>query len=212
MGQDEKVAVLQISDRRGERRKREGIGAEKHFTSSVAFAKAHGERGAAAGTDQEIVLALENQGERKSPLEPRHARSHGLDRAEAATHRVAHQMGNDFRVGFGQKFMTLGLQFGAEFAKILDDPVVHDPDIGIDVRMRVVFGWPSMRRPAGVADSNVPAERFGGEANLQIFELSAHPATGQPARFQSRDASGIITAIFEPLEPFQNRSRNRPLA
>ena len=61
-------------------------------------------------------------------------------------------------IGFGRKFMALGLQFTAQLAEILDDPIVHDADIRADMRMCVILTWPSMRRPAGVAYADVPMQ------------------------------------------------------
>src|SRR5208283_2596956 len=157
-----------------ERGQGESVGAKKHFARSVVFAKAHRKRGAAAGANQKVVLALENQCECESALEARQARSHGLDRTDAAAaHGFAHKMGNDFRISFGRKFMALGLQFAAQLAEILDDPIVHDADIRADMRMRVLLARPSMRRPAGVAYADVPIKRFGSKTKFQILELAA---------------------------------------
>jgi hypothetical protein len=44
---------------------------------------------------------------------------------------------------------------------------------------------------------------------LQIFELAARPPPGQPARFQSRDPSGIIAAIFEALQRIEKGAGDR---
>src|SRR5450631_3621823 len=66
--QHDEISVLQIGDRRSKRSQGERVGTKKHFTRSLAFAKANCQRGTAAGADQEIVLALENQGKRESAL------------------------------------------------------------------------------------------------------------------------------------------------
>jgi hypothetical protein len=86
---------------------------------------------------------------------------------------------------------------------------MHHADIRADMRMRVIFAWASMRCPAGVADADPARKRFGSETKLQIFELAARPPPGQPARFQSRDPSGIIAAIFEALQRIENGAGDR---
>ena len=68
---DDPVAVLQIADRVGERRERDGVGADEH----LAVAEADGERRAFAGADQEIVLAGEQERQREGAAQPRQAPS-----------------------------------------------------------------------------------------------------------------------------------------
>ena len=185
------------------------VGAKKHFAGMVAFAKSYRKRRAVAGTDQKILLAIEDQGERESPPEARQARSHGLDRRQAAAHGLAHEMGDDLGIGLGRKFMALCLQFAAQLPEILDNAIMHDADIRADMRMRVIFAWPSMGCPASVADADPARKRFGGETKLQIIELAARPRPGQPARFQRRDAGGIIAAVFEALQRIEKGASDR---
>ena len=66
-GEDDPVAVLEIADGVGERRERDRIGAEIH----LAVAVADRERRALARADQKIVLAGEQEGERKGAAQPR---------------------------------------------------------------------------------------------------------------------------------------------
>ena len=74
--EDDPVALLEIGDEIGEGRERERIRAEIH----LAIADADRERRALAGADQQIVLALEQEGEREGAAQPRQAQPHGLDR------------------------------------------------------------------------------------------------------------------------------------
>jgi hypothetical protein len=55
------------------------------------------------------------------------------------------------------------LQFAAQLPEILDNAIMHDADIRADMRMRVIFAWPSMRCPARVADADPARKGFGGE-------------------------------------------------
>ncbi len=59
--EDDPVALLQIADRIGERRERDGIGADEH----LVVAEADGERRAFARADQEIGLAREQKRQRE---------------------------------------------------------------------------------------------------------------------------------------------------
>src|SRR6202040_885079 len=128
-----------------------------------------------------ILLAVEDQGERESTPQARQARSHGLDRSQATAHGFAHEMGDDLGIGLGRKFVALGLQLAAQLSEILDNAIMHDADIRADMRMRVIFAWPPMRCPAGVADADPARKGLGGGTKLQIFELAAPPPPRPPA-------------------------------
>ena len=60
------VAVLEIGDRIGEGRERNGVGAEEH----LALAMADRERRPVAGADDQVVVALEHDGEREGAPQP----------------------------------------------------------------------------------------------------------------------------------------------
>ena len=57
---------LQIGDRVGEGRQRDGVGAEEH----LALAVADRQRRAVAGADDQVLVALEHDGQRKGALQP----------------------------------------------------------------------------------------------------------------------------------------------
>ena len=65
-GQHRAVAILQIGDGVGEGGERDGVGAQIH----LALAVADGERRSLPGPDHQVVLAGEDDGERKRPLQP----------------------------------------------------------------------------------------------------------------------------------------------
>ena len=62
-------------------------------------------------------------------------------------------MQHDFGVGFGLEDHALTFQRFAQFAKILDDAVMHDGDALGRMRMRIVLGGPAVGGPAGMADA-----------------------------------------------------------
>ena len=147
---DHPVAVFEIAHGVGERRQRNGVGADEHR----ALAEADGKRRALARADQKIVLAGKQERQRKGAAQPRQRRFDRLDRGSAALHLLADQMRNDFGVGLGDEFGALGLQLAAQLDEILDDAVVHDGELFGGVRMGVVLGRPAVGRPAGVADAD----------------------------------------------------------
>ena len=64
------VAVFEIADVVGERRQRDRVGAEIHFAVAVADRQ----RRALAGADHQVVLALEQEGQRERAAQPRQRR------------------------------------------------------------------------------------------------------------------------------------------
>ena len=118
-------------------------------------------------------------------------------------------MGDDFGVGLAGEFGALLLQHGAQVAKILDDAVVHDGDVFGRVRMRVAFGRLAVGGPAGVADAGVAFERFGQQPLFEVLELALGAAARQVIAFQSSDACGIVTAIFQAFERIHQQLRHR---
>ena len=98
-GEDDEIAVLEIADRAGEGRERNRVGAEIH----LAVAIADGERRAAPGADQEILLAGKQEGEREGALEPRQRRGDRRDRAGALLHLVGDEMRHHLGVGLGRE-------------------------------------------------------------------------------------------------------------
>ena len=89
------VAVLEIGDRVGEGRERDGVGTKIHFAVAVADR----ERRALARADKKIVLAREQEDERESAAQPRQHRRHRVGRRAAACHLLGHEMSDDLGVG-----------------------------------------------------------------------------------------------------------------
>ena len=189
-GDDDPVAVLQIADGVGEGRERNRVGADEHR----ALAETDRERRAFARANQQILLAGEEEGERKSPPQPRQCRGHRLDRRQPVLDPVGDQMRDDFAVGLGRKLGTLPFQLAAQLAEVLDDAVVHHGEPVGRVRMGVVLGRTPVRCPAGVADADRAGERFARELCFEVLEL----AFGAPPRQRA-------VAPASPRRP--NRSR-----
>ena len=175
---------------------------------NAVVAPADRKRRTATRADQEIILALEEKGERESALETFQRRRHGFLRRRAAAHFVGDEMGDGFRVGLGRKDMALGGQLRAQFAEILDDAVMDHRDAVIGVRVGVGLIRLAMRRPPRVADADRAVKRRGGELFLEIFQLAAGAHAREPPVFQGGDAGRVIAAIFEPPQA-PRRSRRR---
>ena len=113
---------------------------------------------------------------------------------------LADEMRDNLAIGFGGELGALALQLAPQFAEILDDAVVHDREPVGGVRMRVVLGWPAVRRPAGVTDADRSRQRLARELQFQILELALGTPSRQGAVLERGDAGGIVAAVFEALE------------
>ena len=71
---------------------------------------------------------------------------------------------------------------------ILDDAVMHHHDVAVAIamRMRVLFGGPSVRRPARVADAVGPVHRIQRQRVFQVAQLALGAPDAQAVRFQAR--------------------------
>ncbi len=170
----DRVAVFEIGDRVGERRERDGVGAEIH----LAVAVADRERRALARADQQIVLALEQEGERERAAQPRQRRRHRLGRRAAVLHLVRDEMGDHLGVGLRAELRALLRSSSRSSRKFSMMPLCTTASAVGGMRMRVALGRPAVGRPARVADADGAGERLVRELALEIAQL----AFGAPAR------------------------------
>src|SRR5262245_21380126 len=199
------VAILQIGDRVGERRERDGIGAEIH----LAVAVTDRERRALARADEEIVLAGEQEGERERAAQSRQCRGHGLGRRAAILQFLGDEMRDDLGIGFRAELHALAFQLFAQLAKVFDDAVVHDREAFGGVGMRVAFARLAVGRPAGMTDADCALERIALEPCLEVAQLAFSAPAGQLPAFQRGDAGRVVAAIFQPLERVDQRASDR---
>ena len=97
----------------------------------------------------------------------------------------------------------------AQLAEILDDAVMRDRDAVGGVRMSVALGRLAVGRPAGVADADIAGERLAFQALLQRLQLAFGAPAPERAVIQGGDAGGIIAAVFEALERFDQMAGDR---
>src|SRR5581483_3942537 len=92
------------------------------------------------------------------------------------------QVGDDLGVGFGDKLVTFFDQLALECNVIFDDAVMHNHNAAgaIAMRVRIFFGWASVRGPARVPDAVRAIERFLPNNIFQIAKLALRPPDLQP--------------------------------
>ena len=204
-GKHRPVAILQIADRLGEGRERDGIGAEIHF----ALAVADGERRAFARADHQIVLADKQEGERESAAQLLKRGRHRLDRRLAVLHLLGDEMGDDFGIGLAAELGAVLDQRFAQLTKVLDDAVMHDGDAVGGVGMRIALGRPAVRRPARVANADIAGQRLVSEPGDKRLQFALGAAAAELAVIERGDAGGVVAAVFEALERIDQMAGDR---
>ena len=123
------------------------------------------------------------------------------------------EVGDDFGVGFGYKFVALGGEFGFEGEVIFDDAVVDDDEGAgaVAVGVGVLLGGAAVGGPAGVADAEGAGERVGGEDCFEVAKLAGgsaelHDAVGGAG---DGDAGEVVAAVFEAAEAFDDDGDGR---
>ena len=177
------VAFLEIGDGVSERRQRDGVGTEIHFTRAMTDC----EWRALAGRDHQIVMAGEDDAESEGALQLLQCLAHGGDRCRAAIHFVGNQMNDGFRIGVGLEAMSLGLELGAQVPKVLDDAVVDDGDLRRHMRMCVALGRTAVGCPARVSDAGPSGKRLDEQALFEIAQFAFGTAAFERAGFDGRD-------------------------
>jgi len=121
------------------------------------------------------------------------------------------QMGDDFRVGFGDEFVTFGDKILFELDIILNDTVVHYDDftVAVAVRMGIFLGRASVRRPAGVSDAVHAVQRSDADGFLEISQLAGGAANIELAVVADHcDPGRIIAAVLEPPQAVEDQWNN----
>jgi hypothetical protein len=207
-GENHPVAVLQIGHPIGEGRQCDGIGTEVHAPLAVP----DGQRRAASGPDHQVVLALEQDGEGERPLQPVERLRHGLAGRPPGLQRPVDQMRHHLGVGLGVERHPLADKLFLEFAKVLDDAVVHHRDPAGDMGMGVRLRRRPVGRPAGMADAGRAGEDMAGELIFELGELARGTHPLEAAAFENDDSGGVVAAVFEPGERVHQVRSGRPLA
>ena len=107
------------------------------------------------------------------------------------------------------------ISFFFEAEIVLDDAVVDDHDLSgaVAVGMRIFFGGASVGGPARVANAVGAVERLQADDFFQIAQLAFGATNLQSVAIAShRDSGGIIAAIFQPPQSFDDDRNDTLLA
>ena len=97
---------------------------------------------------------------------------------------------------------------------VFDDAIVHHDDVAltIAVRVGVLLRGTSVGGPARVADAEGPIDGVHPDGFFQVAQLALGAADGELLVIAvNREPCGIISAIFEAFQAFQN-DRNRAMS
>jgi hypothetical protein len=129
-------------------------------------------------------------------------------------HHVRQQHREALRVRFAAGRMSVLLQFETDSHEVLEDAVVDDGDLAVQasVRMSVLLGRSSMRRPTRVTNSDPRRESMAVEAPQFVFEISEAvrcPCDLDGARgVNERNSRAVVPPVFElPKTVQKNRGR-----
>ena len=198
------VALVEIADAFGQRRQRQGVGADEH----LAVAIADRQRAAAPRADHQVMLAGEHDGQRKGALEARQCLFDGLARRGARVEMLGQQRGDGLRVRVALEIMPGRRELGAQLLEILDDPVMDHRHPRGRMGMRVGLVRHPVGGPARVADPDIAIDRVFFEDCRQVGQLALGTAAMDRAVDERRDPGGIIAAVFEALQPL-DQARDR---
>src|SRR5579883_3332096 len=206
--EDRPVALFEIGDAARQRRQGEGIGADEH----LAIAIADGERAAAPGADEEVVVAGEEKGEAEGAFEAVQRLADRLLRRQPLIEVARHHDGDGLGIGLGLEAVAELAQLAAQLLEILDDAVVDDGDARRRDGMGVGLVRDAMRRPARMADADRALHRLLLEAGDEVVELALGAAALDLAVDQRRDPRRLIAAVFETAQPVDEERRHLALA
>ena len=128
---------------------------------------------------------------------------------EPAIELARHPQRYRFRVGLGLGQIAVLGKVGEQLTEVLDDAVMDHRHLVGGVRMGIAFGGRAMRRPAGMTDTDIAAERLEAQLGGEIAELAFGAAAADLPTLQRRDAGAVIAAIFQPLERIDQSRCNR---
>ncbi len=121
-------------------------------------------------------------------------------------------MDHGFGVGVAFEGVTARHELALQLGEILDDAVMDDGDPPAHVRMGIALVGLAMGRPARVADADLADQRAALEQRAQIDQLAfGAPPVDRPVD-HGRDAGGIVSAIFQPTQPVDQKRRDVSLA
>ena len=208
-GQDGHIAIGQKVHHAGVVQDSRHIRGDKRFPLTHAD---HGRRPIARGHDG-VGRIGGDHADGVSAGQPARRAAHGilqqhrLARALGRAHFLLDEVGDDLGIGFGDEGVAFLRQLALQFQVVFDDAVMHHHDApgAVSMRMGVLFGWPAMGRPTGVANAVGAVQRVLPDHFFQVAQLPGRPAQFEPmSRGPHSDTGGVISAVFQPPQAFQN--------
>ena len=199
------VAFFQVDDLVGGAGQRHGVGGDK----VLALADTDDQRRTLARGHHAVRLLAAEHGDRVGAVQALDRLLDGVE--QVAVVHLVDQVGDHFGVGLAGEHVAERGQFGAQLVVVFDDAVVDQRDARRffgrrKVRVRIVRQRRAMRRPAGVGDAGEAFHAGTAHLGFEVGHARGAARTLQPAVEVQRDAAGIVAAVLEALEAFeQNR-------
>ena len=117
------------------------------------------------------------------------------------------EVGDDFGISLGYKFVALADELLFELEVVFDDAVVDDDEAAGAVAMGVgvFFGGAAVGGPAGMADAEGAVDGLLEEDVFELAELAGSAAELEAVAIAADgDAGGVVAAIFEAAESFND--------
>ena len=116
------------------------------------------------------------------------------------------QLCRDLGVGLGGECVAFFQQQLAQGRIVFNDAVVHKLYPLVAVRVRVDVRGNTVRCPAGVTDADVRARKevLRGKPLFQHSHSARCFGDGKAAVLENSDARGVVTAVFERVQPLQD--------
>src|SRR5256714_2615841 len=204
-GEHGDIAVGEKKDFAGVLEKGRDVAGDEVF----AFAEADDGGRSHAGGDNFVGILGGKKNERIDAAEFFQGTAHGFFEGRVFG-MLLNEVGDNFGIGFGDEFVAFSLELFFELEIIFDDAVVDDDDLSgaVAVGMRVFFGGPAVGGPAGVADAVGAVDGRFLQGFFEIAELAGGTANFELAVLKHSGARGIVAAIFELAESFNNDRYN----
>ena len=188
------VALVEIGDPAGHGADGQGVAAQVHL--AVAIADHQG--AAAPGAQDQLVLALDEDGQGEGAAQAVEGLLQGVEGRSALRQGPVDEVGDDLGVGLALEGSALGGQLGLQLGEVLDDAVVDQGHPPRTLRVGVGLRGGAVSRPAGVAHARQAVEGLLAQDLLQRTDLSAGPPPADLAALHHGHAGGVIAAVFEP--------------
>jgi hypothetical protein len=207
-GDVDDLAVLEVDDVLGAAHQRGDVRGEDVFV----FTYAEDQRRAFACGENFAGAILAEHGDAVGALDVAEGFADGVKKAALAGGRrgflgvvVGDEIGQHLGIRFGVERVALGLEKFLNRRVVFNHAVVNEGDhaVAAQVRMGVGFGDAAVGGPTRVADAGGAAKAVLGRLLGESVDPPDPPHEFEPAILLDGDARGVIAAIFEALQAFE---------